>query len=130
MTGYRSKFMRHDCDGGCYYDTLPSWDYLIECFPRGIRPTDIDGMVEMNGSFLFLEQKGAGVPIQAGQLLAFKRLAELPNVTVVIFRPLGLEDFDLLVLPKPGQWEPVTHDGFVSRLRRWATNADAKTRAA
>lgn len=135
MTGYRSQFMRHDCGigvavGNCYFDTLPSWDYLIDCFPRGIRPTDIDGMVEMNGSFLFLEQKGEGVPLQTGQLLAFKRLAELPKVTVVIFRPRGAQDFDVMALPSPAIWEPVTRADFVSRLQRWTRNADDQGRAA
>ena len=49
-------------------------------FPRtflfgDIRPTDIDGFVEINGHHLFLEHKGNGVPIKDGQFNALLSLA-------------------------------------------------------
>lgn len=131
MTGYRSKFFRHSCDSsGCFFQSLPSWDEFIEQFPRGIRPTDVDGLVEINDSFLFLEQKGAGVPLQTGQFLAFKRLASRPRVTVVIFRPAADDAYDVMVLPRPAMWETVQADEFKARLSRWAIRADARGKAA
>lgn len=131
MTGYRSKFFRHSCEGsGCFYQTLPSWDEFIEQFPRNIRPTDVDGLVEINDSFLFLEQKGKGVPLQTGQFLAFKRLASRPRVTVVIFRPADAESYDVMVLPRPATWETVPSDEFKARLSHWAMRADARGKVA
>lgn len=132
VTGYRSKFFRHNCDdSGCFFQSLPSWDEFIEQFPRGIRPTDVDGLVEINDSFLFLEQKGAGVPMPQGQFHAFKRLASRPRVTVVIFRPAAHDDFyEVMVLPRPAEWETVTADEFKARLSRWAMRADSRGKAA
>lgn len=131
MTGYKSKDLRHDCSAtGCYIDRLPCWDEFNELYPRAIRPTDIDGVVEINGSFLFLEEKGPGVPLQFGQMLMFRRLSERPGVTVVIFRPLTegtYEDgLEIYVLPRPGAWQTVTVDEFKARIKAWADKADSR----
>lgn len=105
MTGYRSSHFRHSCDrDGCYVEQLPLWDDLIDCFPRGIRPTDIDGMVEINGQFLFLEEKRAGAGPDEGQRRALLKLARFESITVVIFRPRSCDDdLDVLVF---GQGPP------------------------
>lgn len=131
MTGYRSKDLRHSCPtDGCYVEKLPCWDDFNEAYPRAIRPTDIDGVVEINGSFLFLEEKGPGVPLQFGQMLMFRRLAERPNVTVVVFRPMTAGTYDdgleIYVLPKPAMWEPVTAAQFKARIKAWADRADSR----
>lgn len=120
MTGFRSSGLDHACDSkGCYIEQLPWWDDLVECFPSGIGPTDIDGMVELNSRFLFLEEKSAGVGIKNGQRLALKRLCTLPGVTAVIFRPGKESDLECLVFSAteallPG-WEP--YDGFRPHTR-------------
>jgi hypothetical protein len=67
--------IRHDCDaGGCYKDRLPDWSILDGCFPRGIRPSDVDGIVELNGFFLMLEWKGADADVSLGQRRLFQNL--------------------------------------------------------
>lgn len=127
MTGYRSSHFRHDCrTRGCYVQQLPSWDDLIPCFPRGIRPTDVDGMVEMNGHFLFMEEKSAGKSVDHGQHLALKRLAARSNVTVAFFRPGKTCDLQVLILGdgEPRGWEPFTRDEFRTWLRQWAVRAE------
>lgn len=125
MTGFRTTQFRYSCaDRGCYHDALPSWDAFLDAFPRSICPTDIDGMVEINGQFLFLEQKGEGVPMKTGQLLAFRRLGRIPNVTVVIFRPIH-DGYEVMVFPRPALWEPISIDEFKARLSRWAQRADS-----
>ena len=130
MTGYRSEFFRYNCDErSCYYKQLPKWDDLIGCFPRGIRPTDVDGMVEINGNFLFLEEKGAGVPLPPGQRSALRKLSRRPGITVAFFRPPGLRtatDLECLVFnQKPAEgWKQVGREGFKDWLREWAWNAD------
>lgn len=115
MTGYRSRHFRWNCnDKGCYHEQLPNWDDLIECFPAGIKPTDIDGLVELNRNFLFLEQKSPGKGIDTGQGMALRGLCRLRGVTAVIFRPAVMSDFECLVYSADGPllpgWEP--HDGF------------------
>lgn len=132
MTGYRSSFFRHSCrSAGCYVDSLPCWDDLIECFPRKIRPTDVDGFVEINGQFLFLEEKQAGAGPDEGQRIALRRLASLPGVTVAFFRPGKASDYEVLIFDgEPAQgWRPCSKHQFFAWLRRWAQRADEMPRA-
>lgn len=130
MTGYRSKFFRHDClCQGCYVQKLPSWDDLIEAFPRSIRPTDIDGMVEINGHILVLEEKCFGKGPDEGQRRALKVLAEGPKTTVVFFRPAveGQDDpLEVLVYPNPQGWRQVTRAQFKHWLNAWTVRAERK----
>lgn len=131
MTGYRSKFFRHDCAcHGCYVEQLPCWDDLIEAFPRGIRPTDIDGMVEVAGSILVLEEKCAGKGPDEGQRRALKVLASFPRITVVFFRPVtdGQDDpLEVLVFPATGEgWRRVTRRQFRHWLAWWVEMAERR----
>lgn len=64
-----------------YLNNLIPWDKINGALPRGIRPTDIDGMIECNNYFLFLEAKRQGQTLPKGQEIAFIRLA---NVSVRI----------------------------------------------
>ena len=50
------------------------WSTIRDAFPRGITPTDIDGMVEINNCFFIFEGKTEGKQIETGQQLALKRL--------------------------------------------------------
>lgn len=118
--------MRHDCGlRGCYLEQLPPWDDYIECFPRNIRPTDVDGMVEIDGRFLFMEEKQAGVPLQTGQRIALRRLADFHGITVVIFRPGVTADLEVLIYDgsPPQGFQPYTRDQFKSWLTNWALGA-------
>jgi hypothetical protein len=139
MTGYRSRHFRWKCeDKGCYHEQLPEWDDLIECFPGRIMPTDIDGMVELNGHFLFLEQKSPDKGIEHGQGMALRGLCKMPGVTAVIFRPAVMTDLECLVYGAEGAllpgWEP--YDGFKPHsreefrtwLREWSGRASKETR--
>lgn len=128
MTGYRCKHFRYDCQQrGCYIDLLPSWDDLIEVFPRHIRPTDVDGMVEINGHILILEEKTQGKPLDNGQRRALKALTERPHTTVVVFRPGSVSDLEVLILANgatPEGYQRVSRDWFRGWLRAWARAAD------
>lgn len=128
MTGYMSSAFRYSCERyGCYCRQLPSWDDLIPCFPRKIRPTDIDGMVEINDHFLFLEEKKAGVGPDNGQRRALKALATRPRVTTVFFRPGHHSELEVLILTQGDAtgWQPVTRAWFKDWLIAWAAAADA-----
>lgn len=132
MTGYRSDHLRHRCDAGahCYIDQLPDWtDIIAECFPRRIRPTDIDGMVEINGHFLFLEEKRCGAGPDPGQRIALLRLSKYEGVTVVFFRPARPDQpWDLEVLiygqGEPRGFQPRTREWFKDWLRDWCATAE------
>ena len=83
--------IRWDCTkSGCYKDKcIPDWGFLDGAFPRGIRPTDVDGAVEIDGRFLFLEWKnisssGSG-SLGTGQRIFFEQLTKLsPRITVFL----------------------------------------------
>jgi len=132
MTGFRHKSFRHNCgtSENCYIQQLPSWDFLDGVFPRGIIPTDIDGMVEVNGHILFLEEKRAGASPSGGQLSAFRQLSRLDNVKVVLTRPGQVSEMQMLVLDggDGSGWMDVSRDDYASFLRAWSDYADS-TRA-
>lgn len=68
--------LRWDCEKRheCYLKQLPKWGCIEDCFPGKIAPTDVDGMVEINGNFLFLEWKRPNVILTTGQRIMFERL--------------------------------------------------------
>lgn len=127
MTGFMSSRFRHECASkGCYSESLPNWDWMFDgIFPRNIGPTDIDGMVEINGHFLFIEQKGEGVSLTTGQLRAFRALARKENITVLFLRP-RCDGWDVLIYDaaEPTGWLPQTHDWLKNWLQCWAQMAD------
>lgn len=130
VTGFRCTKFRWDCSmNGCYHESLPDWeDICTEVFPRGIYPTDIDGMVEINGHLLFLEQKGPGVGLDTGQRLAMRHLANLsPKVTVVFMRPGKAADLEVLIYHtehRADGFQPMSRPDFLELLRRWARHAN------
>lgn len=127
VTGYASSYYRHKCAvNGCYYESLPNWDDFILAFPRSIRPTDIDGMVEINGHFLFLEEKREGKALDAGQFHAFKALAQQPRTTIAFIRPSSLGDLEVLTWEdgEPSGWQTRDRIWFADWLHMWATRAD------
>lgn len=72
-----------------YMNNFFPWDRLNEAFIREtIKVTDVDGMVEINGHFIFFEAKGpgSGYSCSAGQKLALQRLAKIPGITVLLVR--------------------------------------------
>lgn len=129
MTGYGSAFYRYDCEKrGCQNLALPNWDDLLSAFPRGIRPTDVDGLVEIRGNFLFMEQKGLGVPLGNGQRRALAALGEQPRTTVVVVREHDTQSDELEVLkfPNPQGFRTVNRSTFRAWLAAWAEAADRK----
>lgn len=133
MSGYRSDRLRHRCSrSGCFLDQQSDWTELAAAFPRGIRPTDVDAMVEMGGNFLFLEGKkfGAGFDSE-GQRRALKALSRKGSVTVVCVRdgkpgPVQTE-YEILVF-RNGDcekgWQKLAKSDLVQYLSSWAERAD------
>lgn len=134
MTGYRSSAFRWDCSrSGCYNDNLPSWDYLMSAFPRGIMPTDVDGMAEVNGHFLFIEQKREGASVPRGQMRALKNLSLLSvKITVLLLKEAedgsGALKVSAIKFGVQRPWEPMSKEQLREKVRAWAVRADSADR--
>lgn len=81
--------LRWKCDeSGCFNTKRrPKIEVFKECFPRGISFGDVDGLVELRGSFCLLEWKtGANPNIPQGQHRSFLAFTEqrLGNVVYVV----------------------------------------------
>lgn len=69
-----------------YEEGIWDWGFLNDCFPgTKIRVTDIDGAVERNGKFLFIETKKPGTPIPMGQEIFFKNQVALGNCVMYVW---------------------------------------------
>ena len=78
-----------DCekDEKCYIrNALTDWAIFNECFsPTGIKISDIDGVVERYGQFLFIEVKQNKKSIPVGQKILFKNLTRnAPHIAVLV----------------------------------------------
>jgi hypothetical protein len=68
-----------------FLENIWDWTPYNECFsPTKIRITDIDGAVERNGCFLFIETKLPGESLPLGQRIMYDALANSPLVNVLI----------------------------------------------
>lgn len=68
-----------------YFDNLWDWKILNGCFgSTKISPTDIDGFVERNGSFLLIETKLPGNEVTVGQKITYDHLIKIPRFFVLI----------------------------------------------
>ena len=135
MSPYRSSAFRHDCAvNGCYVSTFPDWEWMRGCFPRVIMPSDVDGLVEINGHFLAIEAKGAGVSIPQPQRWAFKALAAEEAFTVLFIRDTpDPELFEFLVydgVSEPAGFQQATKGELILWLTTWGENANSSPHAA
>jgi hypothetical protein len=118
--------LRWNCEvRGCYKDSrLPDWAFLKGCFPRGIEPTDIDGMVHLQDGdadrFLFLEEKGRYGGLYHGQTRAFKALSRVSDTTVLCFRGHGQDVSEMLWYPNPTGWREADPDAIRKFCWDWA----------
>ncbi len=108
------------------------WDFLIRagCFPRGIKPMDIDGSVEMRGNYLRFETKkpGAEIPEPQRQSLEIERFAKDITVTIIYTRGKTIETmegFTVVFPPCIGKGDTdYGADRLVQIVKRWAGWAD------
>jgi hypothetical protein len=69
-----------------YEKGIWDWGILDGCFGETkIKPTDIDGAVERNGKYLFLETKQPGAQLPVGQFIFYKRLVDMGNTVIFIW---------------------------------------------
>lgn len=117
--------MRWNCKqkGECYLKSLPDWGILKDCFPRGISPTDIDGLIEIKGNLLVLEWKKPGAVIQEGQQQALRGISLYRKATVfVVFGNPKLPTVEALQEVHLGKFHPAvrcTLKDLRARCQRW-----------
>jgi len=105
-----------------FMDSLWNWDIFAGCFTNPhVKVSDIDGMVELNGYFLYLETKGIGVKMPRGQEIAFEKRVEDGRSTVIyIFgdrdRPEMYQIVGVMTRP-----EPCDLAGLRAVLTEWET---------
>lgn len=123
------------------FDGLFDWDFLNKCWPRGIRPCDVDAQVEIGGHFLKFETKSPpSNPLQttergqaqtivrsmqcSGQYLTYilmqgKKAEEIGWVWVVRYESPGGYN--------PGKWQVWLTFGIeklIELCTHWASMAD------
>ena len=127
--------MRWNCSperDGCYRERgQPDLTVLDECFPGRIAMTDVDGLVEINGRFLFIEWKRRG-DVPAGQRIMFERMTRHPEFTVLVIigdpATMAVKRYDVFQEGRRRGWR----DCDLSLLRRyvkaWATRSSRTSR--
>ena len=118
-------------DPEAYVNSLWDWGCLDGCFGKtAIHPTDIDGLVERKGHFLFLETKGPGVSLPTGQLRMFRRLIENPRMTVfIVWGKAGdAERIRVLTCDLSRTYYTATTQTLRGLVRYWFANADRNGR--
>ena len=83
-----TRKMRWSCvRNGCFRNLCPRLGEFDDCFPGKIGMSDIDGVVEISGRFLFLEWKAEGGALTTGQRIMFERMTGLSRkITVIVVR--------------------------------------------
>jgi len=116
-----------------FLDKLWPWDWVNDCFGGKIRPTDIDGTVERNGFFLYLEGKSIGQELPTGQEIYFKNLTyKLGHGTVALIlwaRIVG--DPIMFQMIYEGKVSPIkncTKEAIRIFCRKWYAHAESHGR--
>jgi len=79
--------LRWECKHqGCFnIKKRPKIEVFDDCFLYGCAFGDVDGLVERNGNFLFLEWKPPGGAVSRGQQILHEQLTTLsPKITVLV----------------------------------------------
>ena len=122
--------MRWDCSpdrDGCYRRLgQPDLTVLDECFPGRIAMTDVDGLVEINGQFLFIEWKRRG-DVPAGQRIMFERLTRHPEFTILVIlgdpATMAVERYDVFQGGRRKGWRDCELSELKRHVRAWADRA-------
>lgn len=130
--------MRYKCDAsGCYnLKHRPKIEMFAGCLPGKIAVTDVDGTVEVNGRFLFLEFK-SGQPrdIPIGQRIYFERLTSLsPRITAAVIcadaETMECRAINVVRRGRWSGWEITNLQSLQERIQAWGDHAAAKSRRA
>ena len=125
-----------NCQEGqkCYIEqVLPNWAVFNECFlPTKIKVSDIDGVVERNGEFLFFEVKQNTKTIQVGQRILFENLTrDAPHISVILLyaqnvsENMDIQEYAVFKEGKMSQnWTLTSTEEMQRLVRNWFQRVD------
>ena len=128
-----TRDLRWNCDTkGCFRQLCPKLGAFDDCFPKGLGMSDVDGVIELGGRFLFLEWKAQGGAVSTGQRIMFQQLTSLSadphKVTVIVVcghpREMTIETVQVFQAGKSSAPEPTDFEGLKSRISVWARRAE------
>lgn len=122
-----------DCEQqGCWnVKCRPNIEYFKGALPRKIAMTDLDGTVEVNGHFLFLEWKSYVGEIPTGQRIYFQRLTSLSEkITAVVVagnsETMQVDAIRVIHNGRLADWKDCDLEGLFERIERWSSKADVR----
>jgi hypothetical protein len=121
--------LRWDCEKqGCFNRLKrPKIEVFAECFPGRINFGDVDGVVEINGHFLYLEWKPAATSLSVGQRLLIERRTRDGVSTYLIIagnaETMEVERYAVAWNGKIGEWKVATLDDVKERIKNWVAMA-------
>jgi hypothetical protein len=103
------------------------WDRVLR-IDQGdkVCPSDIDGVVERKGCFMFLEWKTGAEKVSGGQMIMLKALAKKPGIKVVVLWGWEQEISHVQVIGHHQERVEVTPAQFISWFRGWWNWADSQ----
>lgn len=128
--------MRWECKlQGCFnLKRRPKIEAFAECFPGRIAMGDIDGCVEINGHFLFLEWKGYVGPIPTGQAITFKALTAPEIVedrhTVYVVagdaESMKVDAVKAFRNGQEGEWKDMDKAALCDSIKKWVATVKSR----
>lgn len=135
MSDDGSNPMLHRCDiKGCFnIKKRPKIEIFAQCFPKKIGASDIDGVIEQNFRFMFIEWKSHLGELPKGQHILFERLTLRYEYTFVMVLCGDAETMEITHMKriyrgKFGDWEPMSTPGVLTAMSLWSDWTVAKIR--
>ena len=123
--------LRYDCDKqGCFnVKKRPKIEVFDKCFSGKIAMTDVDGLVEVNSRFLFLEWKPS-LALSTGQRILYERLTAMSTGVTVLVVAGDPERMDVSAIQVIRQGrvlaaEKIALPKLILRIEQWAKRAKA-----
>ncbi|KKM95369.1 hypothetical protein LCGC14_1188930 [marine sediment metagenome] len=115
-------------DRRAYGDAAWDWSLLNGCFGDSkIRPSDIDGVIERKGHYLYLEAKPSRGHLGQGQRILLEGLCKQPNNIVIVVWGDN-ENPERMQIMQGGEVypaQPTDRDGFRKAVADWYKMANA-----
>ena len=124
--------MRWNCDSqGCFnIKCRPKLEVFSECFPRRINFGDVDGLVELNNSFLMLEWKDKNSSITKGQKFTYIRLSAINHSAVIVVNgsaeTMRVESFFTFQNGQQKDLQNGTLEDLKTKIRGWVSMVEGK----
>jgi len=123
--------LRWDCNKrGCFnIKKRPKIEIFADCFPGKINFGDVDGLVEVNSNFLFLEWKESATKLSTGQYILYKKLSLIPAMTVFLIagspETMVVTHRAWFLNGKFENWHPYTLEQAKKWIRKWVSFTSA-----